>query len=797
MIITRNWLEKYLDLNNISNDHIVEALNKLGFEVDSVVDYNKNSNVVGGRIQVVNKIPNTHLNFCLVDTKQDLVDPIVCGAANPVEEGYVAVARPGAKLANGMEIQIREVQGHSSEGMMCSFSELGISEKYLTELEQDEIVMLKLPSEEGYNLIGKEDILTDWGFTDVAFEVDLTLNRSDCLSAYELARELAAFFDRPLLPLLIETTEQLPKYDQDLKIIIDSPEIIKSSAVNVKLQNLDQSLALAKRVWLKINQYCSDIAKPLDDLQIQTTIETGQPIIVYDYHKIKTGLRITTDYENAEFKIAKGDLVILDGDDFVELVGVRVNPNYLVSSTTTEITILALKVNHLLMRRQQRKVGISNINLQRYLKPLSSSTVNFGLSRFLMLLEEHRFLAELSTVNYVREYSEKPVSLAITLTEINALIGHQFNSEQIKNLLTPLGFSVADSGENKFEIISPATRTDIQQKADLIEEIARLYGYDEIIAKPPVVPNLAKKRLASEKTIQNFENFLLNQGFYQAKTYSLVPQTEIEQFNFFNYKKPYQLLSPLSQEHEMMRVSLLNSLLEAGIYNNTRNNNNIKLFTVEKVYVNQGDSYYHGAFIAQNEIINNLVTKEKIDNSFYYMKGLFEGFCAKEGLDLAALDYRLAPASTVYHPYRTSLIYYHNQLLGIIGVIHPQYQKEHDLNPTYFCEFQFDIIFKANHQVVKFQEVSKFTPSSRDISILLKGDQQYGLIKNQIITGVNYLTDVRVIDKYRDPKTMSDEVALTISFTFNNLTHQLTEQEINLEFDKIKEHLTKLKIVIR
>lgn len=196
MIITRRWLNKYIDFTDISNADIAAALNSLGFEVERTHNFDCNSNIVCGRIQVVNEIPDTHLKFCLVDTGQELVDPIVCGASNPAENGYVVVARPGAVLANGTKIAKCEIKEYASEGMMCSLSELGIGEKYLTAAEQDEIILTFNEKEVSYDMIGAEDILTKIGLTDYLFEIDLTLNRSDCLSAYELARELARYFKR-------------------------------------------------------------------------------------------------------------------------------------------------------------------------------------------------------------------------------------------------------------------------------------------------------------------------------------------------------------------------------------------------------------------------------------------------------------------------------------------------------------------------------------------------------------------------------------------------------------------------
>lgn len=797
MIITRRWLNKYIDFTDISNADIAAALNSLGFEVERTHNFDCNSNIVCGRIQVVNEIPDTHLKFCLVDTGQELVDPIVCGASNPAENGYVVVARPGAALANGTKIAKREIKWYASEGMMCSLSELGIGEKYLTAAEQDEIILTFNEKEVSYDMIGAEDILTKIGLTDYLFEIDLTLNRSDCLSAYELARELARYFKRELFPLELESTENLKEYQNPLKVVIATSAVESAISVNVKLTPEKSPLKLSDRIWLKINEYQSNVADPFGDLAIKATLETGQPLLLYDFNKIKNPLKITDDYENKTFNIKKGDLVVVDGNEFVELIGIRVNPAYAISATTTEITVLALHLNHIVMRQQQRKVGTSNINLQRYIKPLSYATVGLGLSRYLYLLKINGFLAELSVLNFIKEYKKTVEPISLTLLEINQFIGHSFTLLEIKALLEPLAFQFKEEGEQLF-VTPPVTRTDIFQKVDLIEEIVRLFGYNNIIAKPPVLPNLVKAKRPAEKTIKNFETFFLNNGFYQAKTYALVKQEEITNFNFFNYQKPYQLLSPLSEEHAVMRLSLTNSLLNSVGYNNARNQKNVKLFTVEKIYANE-KSYYHGAFVSQIEIVQNKITGDNLSNSYYYIKSLLEAYVQSEQIDINELSYQQAPKNKVYHPYQTSHVFLGKQLLAIIGLIHPAYQKEVNLkSATYFGEINFEVIFNyPQKKQTFFTPLSKFSASNRDISIWVPATVTYEQIKKKILTGVKNVVAIEVIDQYFDHNEMPNYVALTISFTFNDMTKQLTEADINQQFEQIKMNLKKLQLQIR
>ncbi|WP_374695944.1 phenylalanine--tRNA ligase subunit beta [Spiroplasma endosymbiont of Polydrusus formosus] len=800
MIITKKWLDKYIDFTDISNDDIVVALNNLGFEVKRTHNFDHNRDVVFGWVQIVNEILDTNLKFYLVAKGQELVDSIVCEASNPVKNEYVIVASPETILAGDTKITKQQIKGYVSEEMICYLNELGISKKCLTTVKKDKIILTFNDKEVSYDMIDAEDILPKIELTDYLFDIDLTLNRSDCLSAYELARELARYFKRELFPLELESTENLKGYQNPLQVSIETMVVESAISANAKLTPEKNPLKLADRIWLKINEYQSNSADPFGDLAIKTAIETGQPLLLYDFNKIKGPLKITDNYENKDFNIKKGDLVVINNNKFVELIGIKVNPAYAITSTTTEITVLALHLNHILMRhrQQQRKVGISNINLQRYINPLSYATVGLGLSRYLYLLKINGFLAELSVLNFIKKYNKTVEPIRITLNEINQTIGHPFSLLEVKALLEPLAFHFEEAAEILL-VTPPVARTDIFQKDDIVEEIARLFGYNNIVSEPPVLPNLAKENRPAEKTIKNFETFLLNNGFYQAKTYALVKQQEIKDFNFFNYQKPHQLLSPLSKKHEVMRLSLTNSLLNSVVYNNARNNKNIKLFTVEKIYANKGESYYHGAFVSQAEIVENKVTGDKLANSYYYVKSLLEAYLRSEQIDINELSYQANPKNKVYHPYQTSRVLLGKQLLAVIGVINPAYQNSVDLKgATYFGEINFELIFNySNKKQTFFTPLSKFSASNRDISIWVPTTVSYEQIKKKILAGVKNVVKMEVIDQYFDPKFKDGYSALTISFTFNGMTKQLTEAEINKQFEQIKNNLTKLELSIR
>lgn len=804
MIITRKWLNKYINFNNVSNNDIICALNNLGFEVEYVHNFdcnNNNNNIVYGQIKKINKIPDTNLKFCIVDIyinkNQKKIHTIICEENNVLENGYVIIALPGAVLANGIKVTKYKIKNFTSEGIICSLNKLGISKKYLTLNEQNEIILTFNEKDFFYNIKNNKNILSKIGLTDYLFDINLTLNRNDCLSSYEIARELANYFKCKLLPLKLESIENFKKYKNPLNVIIETLSVKCAININIKLTYKKNILKLSDRIWLKINQYKSNINDPLSDLAIQTTIETGQPLLLYDFNKIKNNLKITDNYENKFFNIKKGDLVIKDGDEFVELIGIKVNKNYVVSDTTTEITVLSLHLNNILMKKQQQKNNINNINLQRYIKSLSYVTVELGILRFLYLLKSNGLLLELSFINLIKKYKKNINPISINLLYINKFIGYNFNLLEIKKLLEPLSFKFKEKKDKLF-IIPPLTRTDIYYQVDLIKEIIRLFGYNNIVAKPPILQNFIKNIYPYEKTIKNFENFFLNNGFYQAKTFTLVKQQEIKNFNFFNYKNPYKLLSPLSKEHEMMRLSLTNSLLKSVIYNNVRNYKNVKLFTIEKIYTNN-KSYYHGSFICQEEIIKNKTTGEKLINSYYYIKSLLEAYLQNEQIDTNKLVYKIAPKNNVYHPYQTSNIFLEKKMLAIIGVINPIYQKKNNLkNKTYFGEINFEIICNYIHKLpIFFTPSFKFSSSNRDISIWLPSTLKFEEIKKKILIDVENVISLEVIDQYFDYKKMPKYSSLTISFIFNNIERQLKKEEIDKQFEKIKINIKKLKLQIR
>lgn len=800
MIITRKWLNKYMDLSEITNKDIIIALNNLGFEVVKTIDYSQNNNFFIGRVISINNFVNNNINLCTVNINNNLYNYTVSKNSNLKKGEYVICNKLGISVYNNYKHQKNKINDICN-GILCGFKELGINNEYLTLKEQNNIINLVknidivLDNKNNVNILQK----TNLGLNDFVFDINLTLNRSYCLSAYEIARELSFYFNKKLKILMIDYNHKMIKYKNNFVISVYSQYINTVIAINIDLlKNKKLLLSFSKRLWLKFNNYKSNIDKPLLDLAAQVAIETSQPLLLYDREIIKQELKITDNYENKEFNIKKGDLVIIDGSEFVELIGIKINSKYMVTSATKKIIILSLNIQSNKMRQQQKKVGILNIYLQRYIKPISHNVCVLGIFRYLKLLEINNCIKNISSLKWIKTYSNNfNKFIIISINEINNLTGFQFNILQIKKILTYLKFKIKIK-EKYLKITAPKIRNHIFWKNNIIGEILRLYKYSCIKSIPLISNNFFNKKNEMQKKIINIENYLINNGFFQVKTFTLINEQEFKKFNFFNYYNILKLLSPLTKEQEIMRVSLLNSLLKIVIYNNLHNIFNIKLFTIEKIYLNNNISHDHLCFVSQLSILENSFLKIKVNNSFYFMKGIFETILIKMQINLKNLIYKIAPKNDIYHPYQTSFVFLNKQLFAILGVLHPKYVLKYNLKKTFFCEINLSCI--SNFSIKKNIFFNNFfinTPIIRDLSVMIKKNYRYNMLINKITKNIKYLIKTEVIDTYIGSNIPNNFKSLTIKFVFNSLIKQLQNKDVNIEFNLIILNCQKIGIFIR
>ncbi|WP_434328906.1 phenylalanine--tRNA ligase subunit beta [Mycoplasma capricolum subsp. capricolum] len=794
MIITRNWLKKYLNLDNISNDQINVALNSLGFEVDNVYDLNSlNSELVLGYVEQSKQIPDTHLKLNKVNIGTKSLQ-IVCGASNVDVNQFVVVAPINATIANGLTLTSKKIQNYESQGMICALNEIGINQSVINKEDQLKIYNVFDKNLDLKKYLGK-DVKQIIGLDDYLFEIDLTLNRSDCLASFQILKELANYFDLEIKNCDNKFSD-FKENDLDLKITISKKieEQIKTiSYSNFVLNNHLNKLDSIDDIFLKLNQI-SSTNNLINDLSLLSTLSTAQTHILIDLDKLKS-FNLKLELINHNDK----ELLCLTSDNqIVNIIGLQTESKFSIDNNSKNVLNIMVNIEPNLMRKQQKLLNTSNINLQRYIKPINPNLFDLANLNLTSLLNSYNLVNKAYKVKVLKQTYKNKTEFEIKISEINDLLGTNLTIDQIKSLFKKLDFKITNKNDLLTFNIDP-NRIDISSKNDLCEEVARLYSYDNIQEVALSFTSFKKPKNLNLKLENKLINYLIGLGFNNTKTYSLTTQIDAKHWNLFNISDFINLLSPLSNLRQTYRTSLSKSLIDTAIYNHSINNKELKLFEIADIYNLNQLKQRHLVFLTSHHIYKNSLTHQLVENNFYYNKEILESIFDLYNLDFSQIKYvnKLDVIKEI-HPYINATIYYQKQLIGFIYQLNPKFESENKLNKTFVCEINLDVLNELKNKTIEAKTLSKFQSSSRDLTIEISNDLIYQDVLLKAISDVKYITSSKVVDLYLDDKLAKNNTkALTIQFIFNDLEHQLTETEINTEFEKIISNVKKMKVVIR
>ncbi|WP_434333764.1 phenylalanine--tRNA ligase subunit beta [Mycoplasma capricolum subsp. capricolum] len=794
MIITRNWLKKYLNLDNISNDQINAALNSLGFEVDNVYDLNSlNSELVLGYVEQSKQIPDTHLKLNKVNIGTKSLQ-IVCGASNVDVNQFVVIAPINATIANGLTLTSKKIQNYESQGMICALNEIGINQSVINKEDQLKIYNVFDKNLDLKKYLGK-DVKQIIGLDDYLFEIDLTLNRSDCLASFQILKELANYFDLEIKNYDNKFND-FKENDLDLKITISKKieEQIKTiSYSNFVLNNHLNKLDSIDDIFLKLNQI-SSTNNLINDLSLLSTLSTAQTHILIDLDKLKS-FNLKLELINHNDK----ELLCLTSDNqIVNIIGLQTESKFSIDNNSKNVLNIMLNIEPNLMRKQQKLLNTSNINLQRYIKPINPNLFDLANLNLTSLLNSYNLVNKAYKVKVLKQTYKNKTEFEIKISEINDLLGTNLTIDQIKNLFKKLDFKITNKNDLLTFNIDP-NRIDISSKNDLCEEVARLYSYDNIQEVALSFTSFKKPKNLNLKLENKLTNYLIGLGFNNTKTYSLTTQIDAKHWNLFNISDFINLLSPLSNLRQTYRTSLSKSLIDTAIYNHSINNKELKLFEIADIYNLNQLKQRHLVFLTSHHIYKNSLTHQLVENNFYYNKEILESIFDLYNLDFSQIKYvNNLDVIKEIHPYINATIYYQKQLIGFIYQLNPKFESENKLNKTFVCEINLDVLNELKNKTIEAKTLSKFQSSSRDLTIEISNDLIYQDVLLKAISDVKYITSSKVVDLYLDDKLVKNNTkALTIQFIFNDLDHQLTEAEINTEFEKIISNVKKMKVVIR
>lgn len=801
MLVSLNWLQEYVDTQGLSPEDLAEKITRAGIEVDSVIDRSQGmTNIVVGHVVSKEKHPDADkLSVCQVDVGTD-VRQIICGAPN-VEAGQkVIVALPGAKLPGGIKIKKAKMRGQESNGMICSLQELGIEGRVVPKAYSEGIYVLPEDAVPG------SDALELIGLRDSVLELDLTPNRSDALSMLGVAYEVGAILsqDVKLPEIQYETSNE--KAEDYIKVKVEATKENPLYAAKV-IKNVKVA---ESPLWLQHYLMAAGIRphNNVVDITNYVLLEYGQPLHAFDYDSLGTGeivVRLANEGEkivtldDQERTLQSHHLVITNGKEPVAVAGVMGGANSEVTeNTTTVILESAYFVGHSI-RQTSKDLGLRSDSSVRFEKGVDPNRVLEAQERAAQLLSELAGGEVLEGTVLVDELDKTPARIVISPDEINAKLGMKISLEDMISILQRLKFEV-EAARGLLIINVPTRRQDIKIEEDIIEEIARLYGYDEI---PMTLPE-GKMHIGGLTQYQEKRRivryFLEGAGLYQAITYSLT-SAELSQKFALKKEETTKLLMPMSEDRSTLRQSLIPHLLQAASYNLARQADSASLYEIGSVFLGKTEEGLpfeeeHVAFVITGKWVDDAWLGDKRNVDFFAAKGIVEGLLEKLGLtervtfEKAAMD--------GLHPGQTANILLDGERIGVIGGLHPSERKEWDLKDTYVAELNLHALLRTDAKGVEYEPVPRFPLVTRDIAIEVDRSVPAGELESIIRTsGTKLLKAVKVFDVYEGENIDANKKSVAFTLTYFDPERTLTDEEVTNAHEKVLKALKEAGAIIR
>lgn len=752
MLISNEWLKEYVTIDD-SVSNLAERITRTGIEVDDLIDYTKDiKNLVVGFVKSKEKHPDADkLNVCQVDIGEDEPVQIVCGAPNVDAGQYVIVAKVGGRLPGGIKIKRAKLRGERSEGMICSLQEIGISSNYIPKSFESGIYVFSEAQVPG------TDALQALYLDDQVMEFDLTPNRADALSMIGTAYEVAALYNTKMTKPETTSNELDLSANDELTVTIENEDKVPYYSARV----VHDVTIEPSPIWMQAHLIKAGI-RPINnvvDISNYVLLEYGQPLHMFDQDAIGSqqivvrqaneGEKMTT-LDDTERELLTSDIVITNGQTPIALAGVMGGDFSEVKEQTSNIVIEGAIFDPVSIRHTSRRLNLRSESSSRFEKGIATEFVDEAVDRACYLLQTYANGKVLKDRVSSGELGAFITPIDITADKINRTIGFDLSQNDIVTIFNQLGFDT-EINDDVITVLVPSRRKDITIKEDLIEEVARIYGYDDIPSTLPVFDKVTSGQLTDRQyKTRMVKEVLEGAGLDQAITYSLVSKEDATAFSM-QQRQTIDLLMPMSEAHASLRQSLLPHLIEAASYNVARKNKDVKLFEIGNVFFANGE----GELPDQVEYLSGILTGDYVVNQwqgkketvdFYLAKGVVDRVSEKLNLEFS---YRRADIDGL-HPGRTAEILLENKVVGFIGELHPILAADNDLKRTYVFELNFDALMAVSVGYINYQPIPRFPGMSRDIA--LEVDQNIpaaDLLSTIHAHGGNILKDTLVFDVYQ------------------------------------------------
>jgi phenylalanyl-tRNA synthetase beta chain len=803
MRVSLNWLKELVDIN-MSPVELGRVLTIAGFELEELIDLRANADgVVIGKVMERSQHPNADkLSVCKVDIGADEALNIVCGASNVKADIFVPVATVGTYLpAIDLKLKPTKLRGEPSQGMICSLTELGL------EKESEGIHIF-----EEENIKPGDDVRPLLGLDDVILDLATTANRADALSMVGIAREVAALTGAKVR--LPEIKKQDLATDSSLAIDIQDP-----AACMAYIGTVIEGVKIAPSPdWLKWRLEAAG-TRPINNVVDVTNyilLEWGQPLHAFDREKLQRvagsndltiGVRFAKDEEKLktldeqERNLITDNLLITANDKPVALGGVMGGEETEVDDNTVNIVLEAALFDPVVIRRSSRAQSLRSEASTRYERGVNQVELESACKRAIALLQE---LAGGNPVNQAisdhRVDHASRNAIELRLSRIHQILGAvnkedgvgYIEATDVESILGALGCNLkpVTGKDNTWLVKVPPYRyRDLEREIDLIEEVARLYGYDRFCDTLPDKTELGY--LSAEYTIKNkLRAVLRGVGLTEVVQYSLVKPTG----------KEVKLANPLFAEYSALRADLISGLLDAFVYNQSQGNGALNAFEIERVFWQENEELKEKDAVAG--IIGGSITSAGLwvnggkgtPMSWYDAKGILENVFSNLGI---SVEYRPTSDESRLHPGRTAALWLQGKPLGIFGQIHPQLAQQRDLaNEVYLFEMDFSLLLTVLDRdaitTPKFNSYSTYPGSDRDLAFFAPLDLSVAEItKAMSKAGGKLLQQVEVFDEYKGKNVPEGQRSLAFNLVYQASDRTLTDKDVDPVHQKVRDTLVK------
>ena len=785
MILSTNFLKDYLDIDFDTTDKIhelAENMTKVGNEYDSAKKLIDATNLTIGEVLECEMHPDSdHLHVCKVNVGDEVLQ-IVCGAPNVRKGLKVIVALPGAKLPGGT-ISKSMKRGVESNGMLCSIAELGLESKFLNPEDKDGIHELPADAPVG------EDPIKYMQMDDGVIDFELTANRGDLLSILGMAYEVGAIYDKKVKDVDLSHGQNNENIADSFKLNINTDNCTMFLAKKVENVEIKESPTFIK------NRLIACGIRPINnvvDISNYVMLELGQPLHFYDADKLQNVIEVRmaengeklTTLDNIERTLTSDDIVISNGKEAIGLAGVMGGLDTEITENTKNVIVEAAIFNQVKVRKTAQKIVRSEAS-NRFEKGLDPNRTYMAAERAVKLLEEY---ANGTVVGGTVEYNKEDMSdkvIEITYKKINDVLGTELPKQDVLDVFRKLGFSCKQDGE-KIEVSVPRRRLDISIKEDLIEEVGRIYGVDNIEGKLPVLP---VKQGSYDKQTREIRNKMVSLGLNETLSMIFTSDKEAKKYTTDDFEV-VKLLDPLAEERNALRYSLIPSMVKIYEYNKARENKDVCIFEIGKGFYKKQEEY------GENQKIVALMTGKYylgVGNSanvdFYVIKGVVEELLNFLGYENRYTIEMPDQIPNEFHKGQTANINVNGQIVGIVGKLHPEVTKD----DVYVMEINLDELLSKRVGKMKYKEISKFPNVKKDVAFVMKKDMPSVEVEKVIKkAGGKLLTNIEVFDVYTGENIGKDEKSVAYSLTFNDSKKTLTEEEITKIFENIIANVEKL-----